>query len=103
MSESIPPVRPQTFGEKLAGRPRARFFIIFSILGLAVTPAALTIIFVQRHRQVAIAGVAGRNGLPVDILIAAALIGLHVVCALFAWYYWREEGLKARPPVGRQS
>lgn len=92
MSEESPPRRPQTFSEKLSERPRARIFTIFTILGLAVTPTAVVVLLVHPSTT----GAQGRSGIRFESVIAAALIGAHLLCAFLARRYWKNEVPKPR-------
>lgn len=93
MSKESPPRRPQTFSEKLAERPRARIFTIFTILGFAVTPTAIVVLLA--HPAAAIPK--PESGIRFESVIAAVLIGAHLLCAILARRYWKNEVPKPRP------
>jgi hypothetical protein len=97
MPDPAPPEREKTFAEKLAERPRARFFFVFFILGFAVTPAALAIILFHRFKNAA-GETEANTGIPLEAILAAVLIAAHFLSAFFAWSFWREEGPKKPPP-----
>ncbi|HAV62786.1 MAG TPA: hypothetical protein DCY13_10510 [Verrucomicrobiales bacterium] len=94
MSDPSPPAPDAgTFSEKLARRPRARFFTIFSILGFGVSPAAAVILLVTRGEPVTEEG--GRP-IRLEAIIAAVLIALHALCIYLAWHFWRDEAANER-------
>ena len=90
---------PRTFSEKLATRPRARFFFTFALLGLTVTPIALTLIFY--HPETA-TDTTSYGGKPVrlEAILGAILLALHLLSIFFAWMFYRDEGRRA-PENGR--
>lgn len=99
MDAAVTPPRPSspggdTFAHKLAHRPRARFFITFLILGFVVTPVAVVVLLVTPSAP---ARDDGSQPVPVERVIAAILIALHCLCAGLAWYFWRDDGRRARP------
>lgn len=80
--------KPETFAEKLATRPRARFFTTFTILGFAVTPAAVAILVATAPETTE---VEPTKAVRIEAIIAAVLIAAHLLCAYFAWFFWRDE------------
>lgn len=88
MTEEIPTGRPRTFAEKLAERPRARLFTIFTILGFGVTPAAIVILFT---RPADTTTSAGGSGVRIEWIVAVLLIATHFLCAFLAWRNWKHE------------
>jgi hypothetical protein len=95
MSDTPPPARPQTFAEKLAERPRTRFFTVFAILGFTATPAAIAILCFPPSETGSATGSAPPK-VRVEVIIAAVLIALHLLCIFFAWNFWRNEAPKPR-------
>lgn len=81
----------QTFSEKLAERPRARFFWVFSLLGFAVTPAAIAILMVTPSGPESELASPESKGVRIQDIIAAILIAAHALCLYFAWYFWKDE------------
>lgn len=101
MSDPVPPApRPGTFAEKLATRPRARFFTIFTILGFGVTPAAVAILIATApaptEEEIT-------KAVRIEAIIAAVLIAAHLLCAYFAWFFWRDEGAREESAKGAAS
>lgn len=86
--------RRKTFSENLAGRPRARFFTTFAILGFAVTPVALMLIFHGGSVPVADADadIAAPPEVRLEAIIGAILLAAHFLCIFFAWMFYRDEG-----------
>lgn len=101
MSDPVPSApRPETFAEKLATRPRARFFTTFTILGFGVTPAAVAILIATApsptEEETA-------KAVRIEAIIAAVLIAAHLLCAYFAWFFWRDEGAREESAKGAAS
>jgi hypothetical protein len=98
MADPVPSApKPDSFGEKLAGRPRARFFTIFTILGFAVTPAAVAILIATAPAPTE---AETPKAVRIEALIAAVLIAAHLLCAYFAWFFWRDEGVREESANG---
>ncbi len=92
--------RPETFAEKLATRPRARFFTTFTILGFAVTPAAVAILIATAPEPTE---EETTKAVRIEAIIAAVLIAAHLLCAYFAWFFWRDEGAREESAEGVTS
>ncbi len=87
-----PPILQKTFSENLAERPRARFFTTFAILGFAVTPIALILIFYHPSASISEPGAVDAPRIRLESLIGAVLLAAHFLCIFFAWMFYRDEG-----------
>ena len=87
----------KTFSENLAERPRARFFTTFAILGFAVTPVALMLIFYHPAVPASEAEPPPSPPVRLEALIGAVLLALHALCIFFAWMFYRDEARATDP------
>jgi len=84
----------KSFSENLADRPRARFFTTFAILGFAVSPIALILIFYHPAAPGSDPGTLDAPKVRLEAVIGAALLAAHFLCIFFAWMFYRDEGQK---------